>query len=129
MLDWHKMNIKIAQLWDEQPSDNPHTVNGFAGTWNISDHDLIPECVRGFVMEHHPRKDKLEQIPLKDINQLLNDAWQGPGSVSRLIMLKEQARQAISEQDEHKFVVHDDTTMQDFACSHPDFRNKLNENQ
>lgn len=122
MLDWHKMNIKVAQLWDEQPSDNPNTVNGFSGTWNISDHALVPECVRDFVMEHYPRKEKLTQIPLKDINELLNDAWQGPGSMSRLVMLKEQARQARSEFDEHRFTVTEDTTMQDFAQSHPDFK-------
>jgi hypothetical protein len=67
--------------------DNPNSVNGFRGTWNFSDHTLIPETLYGFLTRHFGQA-KLRRIPLDKINQVMNELWEGPGSLEKLFRLE-----------------------------------------
>ena len=78
------MNDKL-NYWEQQPTDVPYYLNGFAGTWNFSEHKLIPESLHGFIMESFPKIEKIKRIPLEDINDLMNDVWEGPGSMPKVI--------------------------------------------
>ena len=105
MLDYRKVaNDRIAQ-WEAWPTDNPNSVNGFEGEWNISDHSLIPDCVTDFCLEQHPKKDRISQIPLEDINEMLNSVWEGPGSMPKLVALTEQIRELRREGETGKIDV------------------------
>jgi hypothetical protein len=73
--------------------DNPNSVNGFRGTWNFSDHTLIPETLYGFLTRHFGQA-KLRRIPLDKINQVMNEVWEGPGSLEKLFRLELEMRQA-----------------------------------
>lgn len=73
--------------------DNPHSVNGFRGTWQFSDHSLIPDTLFGFITRHFAQ-GKLRRIPLDRINQLMNEVWEGPGSLEKLFRLEWDMRQS-----------------------------------
>lgn len=73
--------------WERQPTDKPHLLNGFKGTWAFSDHNLIPEGIRNFIIEAFPKVEKFKRIPLEDINTLMNEVWEGPGSMPKLIKM------------------------------------------
>lgn len=73
--------------------DNPHSVNGFRGTWQFSDHTLIPDTLFGFITRHFAQ-GKLRRIPLDRINQLMNEVWEGPGSLEKLFRLEWDMRQS-----------------------------------
>jgi hypothetical protein len=97
-----KMNIdhdaireRIASVdtyWERQPTDQPHTLNGFRGTWNFSDHSLIPESLQNFIMLSFPKAEKFRRIPLSDINALMNDVWEGPGSMVKVKALEKELK-------------------------------------
>jgi hypothetical protein len=78
--------------WERQPTDQPWTLNGFNGTWNFRDHNLIPESLRNFIIENFPKVEKFKRIPLEDINTLMNDVWEGPGSMPKIIKLMAEMR-------------------------------------
>jgi hypothetical protein len=65
--------------------DKPWLVNGFKGIWNFSDHDLIPSLLRNFIMDSFNIRSKIivkfKEIPLEEINTLMNNVWDGPGSL------------------------------------------------
>jgi hypothetical protein len=82
----------IDTYWERQPTDQPWTVNGFAGTWNFSDHNLIPDSLRNFIVESFPKIEKFKRIPLEDINKLMNDVWEGPGSMVKITRLCREMR-------------------------------------
>ena len=67
--------------------DDPHTVNGFRGTWKFSDHTLIPDTLFGFLTRHFAQA-KLRRVPLEKINQVMNEVWEGPGSLEKLLRLE-----------------------------------------
>lgn len=79
--------------WEKQPTDQPWLVNGFKGTWNFSDHNLIPDSLRGFIIESFPKVEKFKRIPLEQINSLMNDVWEGPGSMVKIVKLTQEMRQ------------------------------------
>ena len=90
----YKDSRSIAlNYWSEQPIDKPWLVNGFAGTWAFSDHSLIPDVILEFLLESFRdrlgelRKGHIKSIPLNEINDLLNEVWEGPGSVIKLVNL------------------------------------------
>ena len=70
--------------WERQPTDNPYYVNGFNGTFAFSEHKLVPEPFRNFIVESFPKIDRFRRIPLEDINTLMNDVWEGPGSMVKI---------------------------------------------
>lgn len=77
--------------WSNQPTDQPWLLNGFKGTWAFSDHDLIPEIIREFLLEKfydrlgETRKGHIKSIPLDEINAAMNEVWEGPGSMRKII--------------------------------------------
>jgi hypothetical protein len=86
MLDMTKeLEAKIE--FYKKEIDNPHSVNGFRGTWKFSDHNLIPDVLRGFLQRHYGVM-RLQRIKLEDINKLLNELWEGPGSLEKILRLE-----------------------------------------
>jgi len=90
----YKDSRSIAlNYWSEQPTDQPWLLNGFKGTWAFSDHSLIPDVILEFLLESFRdrlgelRKGHIKSIPLNEINDLLNEVWEGPGSVVKLVNL------------------------------------------
>jgi hypothetical protein len=73
--------------------DNPYSVNGFRGTWKFSDHTLIPDSLFGFLTRHFAQA-KLRRIPLDKINQVMNELWEGPGSLEKLLRLELEMKQS-----------------------------------
>jgi hypothetical protein len=86
--------MNAITYWESQPTDQPHLLNGFKGTWAFSDHNLIPEPIRNFIIEMFPKVEKFKRIPLEDINTLMNDVWEGPGSMPKLMRLMQESRAA-----------------------------------
>lgn len=83
-----------TSYWDNQPTDRPWLLNGFNGTWNFSDHSLIPDALHNFIWEHFPKVERFKRIPLDEINALMNDVWEGPGSMSKIERLYQEMRAA-----------------------------------
>ena len=77
-------------------TEQPWLVNGFRGTWAISDHDLIPCTLRNFLCECFPHVERFKRIPLEDINRTLNDVWEGPGSLDKINRLTQELKAARS---------------------------------
>mgnify|MGYP000957263133 CR=1 FL=1 len=63
--------------------DNPFSVNGFKGTWAISDHNLIPDVLHEYLMLYF-RESRLTRVSLDKINACLNEVWEGPGSLAQV---------------------------------------------
>ena len=90
--------VTSIDYWKSQPTDKPWTLNGFSGTWAFSDHDLIPEPIREFLLEYfydrlgEMRKNHIKVVPLNEINDLMNKVWAGPGSMPNLISLMHDLR-------------------------------------
>jgi hypothetical protein len=96
-IDHEAIRERIADVnnyWEHQPTDNPNTLNGFKGTWAFSDHRLIPESLRNFINESFPKIDRFNRIPLDEINALMNDVWEGPGSMVKIAGITKELRQA-----------------------------------
>jgi len=91
-----------VQYWERQPTDQPHLLNGFNGTWNFSDHNLIPEALCNFILESFPKATRFKRIPLEEINDLMNDVWEGPGSMVKIATIyneiKAERAKALSEE-------------------------------
>lgn len=73
--------------------DNRFSVNGFQGTWAFSDHDLIPQIFNGFLQRHFGVM-RIKRIKLEDINALLNELWDGPGSLEKILRLEYEMKLA-----------------------------------
>ena len=102
------------------PTDNENTVNGFAGEFAFSDHNLVPECLRDFLMESFPKRDAFRKIPLDDINGLLNAVWQGPGSIAKLKMYRTQLEET-NRLGSPVAPVTEDTTVEEFIAARENY--------
>ena len=69
--------------------DNRFSVNGFQGTWAISDHTLIPQVFFGFLQRHFGVM-RLRRIKIEEINKVLNELWEGPGSLEKIFRLENE---------------------------------------
>jgi len=91
MFNFTEANASAIKYWSEQPTDQPWLLNGFKGTWTFSDHALIPEVILEFLLEYYRprlgemRKGHIKVIPLNEINDLLNEVWEGPGSMVKIV--------------------------------------------
>jgi hypothetical protein len=85
------LNDRVAFYSQPDLVDNPHHPAGFAGTWKFSDHDLIPDIFFGFLQRHFGVM-RIKRIPLEDINKLMNEVWEGPGSIPKILRLEEEYR-------------------------------------
>ena len=71
--------------------NNPFHPAGFAGTWQFSDHKLIPEVFFGFLQRHFGVM-RISRVPLADINAIMNEVWEGPGSIPKILRLENEYR-------------------------------------
>ena len=71
--------------------DKPHLVNGFRGTWQISEHNLIPDVLNEYLM-YTFQTARLKRVKIDAINQALNDVWEGPGSLAKVFTLVAEMR-------------------------------------
>jgi hypothetical protein len=92
------LNNTAVEYWSKQPTDQPWLLNGFRGTFAYSDHRRIPEALLEFLLEHFykrlgdARKHHIKSIELDEINELLNDIWDGPGSMPKIAKLTQDMR-------------------------------------
>jgi len=84
--------MNSQEFWEQQPTDQPWLVNGFNGTWAFTDHDLIPNSLNNFIMESFPKIERFKRIPLEDINALMNEVWEGPGSMVKIQKFLDETR-------------------------------------
>lgn len=84
-MDATTLESKVA--FYQKDIDNPFSVNGFKGTWQFSDHSLIPDTLVGFLLRSFG-VGRLKRIPLEDINKLMNEIWEGPGSLEKVFRLQ-----------------------------------------
>ena len=91
--------MNSIDYWSNTPTDQPWLLNGFKGTWAFSDHTLIPEILQEFLIEHfysrlgEERKRHIYSISLDEINAVMNDVWEGPGSMSKISRMIVEMRQ------------------------------------
>lgn len=83
---WLENFRQQARHWANKETHLPNHLNGFNGTFQIRDHSLVPRSLLNFIMESFPEKEKLEDIDIQEINDLLNDVWEGPGSMKKIIL-------------------------------------------
>jgi len=93
-----------SKFWANQPTTDPMSVNGFKGTFAYSDHLLIQQGITEFLLEYFHkkcfktansnRKNHISSIPLEEINELMNEIWDGPGSMSKLATMTNEMRMA-----------------------------------
>ena len=69
---------------------NPNHPAGFTGTFAFTSHRKIPELFLGFLQRHFGQF-RVNRIPLEDINAVMNDLWEGPGSFSKIVALEHEA--------------------------------------
>jgi len=114
MLDITKHANDAISFWERQPTDQPYLVNGFNGTWSFSDHKSIPEPLHNFIMEAFHPAEKFKKIPIEDINTLMNDVWEGPGSMAKLEKLLLQMRMDRQKGNTTKLKFDEVKTMDDY---------------
>ena len=85
------VEAKIA--FYEKDIDNRFSVNGFQGTWAFSDHSLIPSVFNGFLQRHFGVM-RLKRVKLEEINALLNELWEGPGSLAKILRMENELYKA-----------------------------------
>ena len=91
-----------TEFWAKQPIDDPQTINGFNGTFAFTDHLLIPQGITEFLLEYFHkkcfktansnRKNHISSVPLEDINKLMNEIWDGPGSMTKIANITNEMR-------------------------------------
>ena len=85
----YKYNIeeKVAYYLRPEHLANPNHISGFNGTFAFSSHDLIPEVFHGFIQRYFGSY-RIRRVPLDKINEVLNDLWEGPGSIETILRLE-----------------------------------------
>ena len=92
MYDFEKaLSTKIAFYNQPRFLDDPYHPAGFKGTFAFSSHNLIPDVFHGFLQRHFGHY-RIRRIPLVDINNILNELWEGPGSLEKIFRLEEDMR-------------------------------------
>jgi len=85
------IDSKIEFYNNPKFTENPFHPNGFKGTWNFSSHELIPEVFQGFLQRYFGQY-KIRRIPLEKINDILNEIWEGPGSLKKVFELEHELK-------------------------------------
>ena len=93
-IDFSTLILTKKDFWERQPTDNPSSLNGFRGTFAITDHNLIAEDLKSLIQARWPTASRFNKIPLADINEFLNSVWEGPGSMMKVIDLTHELQQA-----------------------------------
>lgn len=71
--------------------DDPFHPAGFNGTWAFTSHELIPDVFTGFIQRYFGQY-KIRRVPLDKINSLLNELWEGPGSLEKIFRLDQELK-------------------------------------
>lgn len=98
MFDYEASRRSAVAYWSAQPTDRPYYINGFNGTFAYSDHSLIPETLLNFLVEFFYKdlpetRKSYRAISLDKINSCLNDIWEGPGSMVKIVNTMYDLRQ------------------------------------
>ena len=86
MLDTQAIVEDKIKYQNQLRESNPNCLNNFDGTFQISDHTRIAEELIPFLMVNF-KTAKIRRIPLEDINNLLNEVWEGPGSMEKILRM------------------------------------------
>jgi len=81
------LESKISYYNQPKFLEDENSVNGFKGTWAFSAHELIPSTLHGFLQRYFGQY-KIRRIPLDKINQVMNEVWEGPGSLEKVFRLE-----------------------------------------
>lgn len=92
MYDYAKeLESKINFYSQPRLVEDPYHPAGFRGTWNFSEHSKIPDVLHGFLQRYFGYM-RLSRIPLEQINKVMNEVWEGPGSLTKIFQLEDQMR-------------------------------------
>jgi len=94
MLDTKAILEDRISYWNKD-MERPNSINNFDGTFQISDHTRIHEVFIEFIM-YSFKTARIRRVPIEDINELLNEVWEGPGSVEKILRLTHELRQSIT---------------------------------
>ena len=100
MYNYTASKASSVAYWESTLTDQPWLLNGFQGTFAYSDHSLIPQPILEFLHEYYHkklgdlRKNHIKTIDLNEINDLLNEVWDGPGSMPKLVSMTHDMRLA-----------------------------------
>lgn len=103
-----------VEYWAKQPTDTPWLLNGFAGTFAITDHDGVAEELRNYVMECFPKAERFKRIPMEDVNRVLNEVWEGPGSMPKVVQRTIDLRKARQSRSEEAIKLDEVKTIDDY---------------
>ena len=98
MYNYQESKASAVAYWESTPTDQPWLLNGFQGTFAYSDYSLIPQPILEFLHEYYNkrlgevRKNHIKTIDLNEINDLLNDVWDGPGSMPKIAAMTHDIR-------------------------------------
>jgi len=104
-----------VEYWERQPTDKPWLLNGFAGTFAITDHDGVAEELRNYVMECFPKVERFKRIPMEDVNRVLNEIWEGPGSMAKVVSRTNELRNARRSRSEQTIKLDEVKTIDDYS--------------
>jgi len=88
-----ELNNKISFYSSPEFVDNPHHPAGFKGIFKFSDHRLIPDVYIGFLQRHFGVL-RLSRVKIEEINRIMNEVWEGPGSLEKLFNMEEDYRES-----------------------------------
>ena len=78
---------KIAFYNQPRFVDDPYHPAGFTGTFAFSSHRRIPEVFHAFLQRHFGQY-RIRRVPIEDINEIMNELWEGPGSLEKILRLE-----------------------------------------
>ena len=78
---------KIAFYNQPRFVDDPYHPAGFTGTFAFSSHRRIPEIFHAFLQRHFGQY-RIRRVPIEDINAIMNELWEGPGSLEKIFRLE-----------------------------------------
>ena len=78
---------KIAFYNQPRFVHDPYHPAGFTGTFAFSSHRRIPEIFHAFLQRHFGQY-RIRRVPIEDINAIMNELWEGPGSLEKIFRLE-----------------------------------------
>lgn len=87
------------EYWNDQPTDKPGSLNSFVGPFDIQDLSKIPPQLIPYLTERlclvaDTRGRVTNSLTLDKVNDALNEVWDGPGSMAKVIIAAHEIRKA-----------------------------------
>lgn len=111
-----------VEYWAKQPTDQPWLLNGFNGTFAITDHNGVAEELQNYVLECFPKVERFKRIPMEDINRVLNEVWEGPGSMVKVIERTHELRAARQARSNETIKLDEVKTIDDYSSDEFDVK-------